>query len=1029
METLHRLQTTTTNLTAHTVHASLAEALCTLRHRLDNKDVRHIIDKLACALTEHLDIHQKTIVFNEWWHYSRNNIAALYPQMQLFLKGLASETLSITVPFPVTRQQLHEIIAKKTLVTSQNLSLDSMHHHVDAQNADLFYIENNMTLELLLLLNGGSDTPHPSNSGPRGPRKHAKPPTHPQMKFHIYVNGPDQYHNVIRALPSDKISHLKEILDPRVDLRPSFQTLYLQEEQLDDDLILHDFDLLAGTTLQLLRTTPPSLCQLHDKNRHPDHLRQKLDPSSQKWMWVCHTNSACIIERHTQANARATTNAITPHPMTSRAPSTAHRSTYGPRNPAAANTPPGPHLLDTSTSLSSETRVYAHFSDGVEYPATIQGNYTGGNIVIFDIEENAPYHITNDRFRPLHPPPAPTVSDPPSPECVVCGLHNRSRSISNLKWQAHPTTNDMQWICKSGKECATRAPRQNDSEQHSQPTRQVTAISHNFEAGTDDTSSTSSWDETDRRIHELSVSAKMTVNPKVQQRGITSLETRASSVLRTTTQKPARTTRSSSPVPASKTCSRQGASPNSDDFPTGMDDTRLVTPHQKEASHERYSLQTLSLVQTGNSDHLATPKASRPKGTQQPSPPSQNFTALQPVAHGMPTAPAQPAAVPASEQDEVSHLTLPQMDQEPLELPAPQETAPAPPQPITETHNTTFFVHGAGHTLTFHHSLDFSTARLKHEIQSRTDIPASEQILSFKGTELEDARTLQEYDLQQYIIIDLTIRVRAAATPSSAPHLPHPPVAPITAVPPLSATSTARTVTWAPLDDTSPPADAANHSNDTSPPADAANHSADAVRHPVPEQTTTLISFGDRTLDEHSSALLQPEISEVIAALAQLPTMASQGAPMSQQQVMITALEQDDASHLTIPQTTPQSDLTPSSAATTPNSAPPNLPLTSTSTAPPSDTIQFFVKDSEGKSITMRAALTSTGGHLKARLVQRIHIPSTQQRLIYRAEIQDSDTLQGIMLQPNGTIHLMLNLFGGMERDTPNDTAPTTAQI
>jgi len=310
-----RLQTTTTNLTAHTVHASLAEALCTWRHRLDNTDVRHSIDNLACALTARLDIHQKTIVFNEWWHYSHNNITDHYPQMQLFLKGLASETLSITVPFPVTRQQLHEIIAKKTLVTPQNLSLGSMHHHVDAQNADLFYIEKNTTLQLFLLLNGGSDTSHPSNRGSHGPRKHAKPPTHQVMKFHIYVNGPDQLHHAIKALPKDKISHLKETLDPRVDLRPSFQTLYLQGEQLDDDLTLNDCDIIAGTTLQLLRTTPPSLCQLHDKTRHPDHLRQKLDPSSQKWIWVCHTNSACIIERHTQANAGAATNVITPHPL------------------------------------------------------------------------------------------------------------------------------------------------------------------------------------------------------------------------------------------------------------------------------------------------------------------------------------------------------------------------------------------------------------------------------------------------------------------------------------------------------------------------------------------------------------------------------------------------------------------------------------------------------------------------------------------------------------------------------------------
>jgi hypothetical protein len=61
--------------------------------------------------------------------------------VQLFLRGAADGTLTITVPVPVTRNQLHEAIAKKTLVPPQGQSLGSMYQYADAHNADLFYLK------------------------------------------------------------------------------------------------------------------------------------------------------------------------------------------------------------------------------------------------------------------------------------------------------------------------------------------------------------------------------------------------------------------------------------------------------------------------------------------------------------------------------------------------------------------------------------------------------------------------------------------------------------------------------------------------------------------------------------------------------------------------------------------------------------------------------------------------------------------------------------------------------------------------
>ena len=230
-----RLGIATANLNAHTVRTSLAEALCRWRRLLSAKCERHITKKLACALTARLETQKKTTMFNEWCHHTHDTRAVHHFQVQLSLKGLASEIHTITVPYPVTRHHLHEVIVETTSIPPQEQHLGSMHNHTDAQNADLFYIEKSTTLQPLLHLNGGSGSSRPPSSGPH---KHAKTLTHQTLKFHIFVNGPDQHHNALRVLPNDKIGQLKERLEERVDLPSSYQTLFLHGQQLDDDLRL-----------------------------------------------------------------------------------------------------------------------------------------------------------------------------------------------------------------------------------------------------------------------------------------------------------------------------------------------------------------------------------------------------------------------------------------------------------------------------------------------------------------------------------------------------------------------------------------------------------------------------------------------------------------------------------------------------------------------------------------------------------------------------------------------------------------------
>jgi hypothetical protein len=352
-----KTKTNTANLAARIVHTSLAEALA---------------------------LH-----FNDGWQHAQDSSAARLPQVQLFLRGAADGTLKITVPVPITRNQLHQAIAKRTLVPPQEQSLGSMYQYADAHNADLFYLEDNCTLDVSSLLRGGSG----------GPRlaKQAKPLLPQSQKFFIYVHGPDRHQNTVGVMPSDKIRRVKELLANRVVLQPSSQTLFLNGQQLDDNLILEEGDIVQGTTLQLLRAFPPENCEEHHKRRDPEHLMQRYDPDL-KWIWVCCPGTTCRMQGPSNNNVGAASNALTQHPVP---PQATRAPKHAPRANAAAETPAGPQL---QTPLPVGTRVYARFDgDNEEYPATILDSYADGHLVAYDIEPTASYKVVNAHLRPMPP--------------------------------------------------------------------------------------------------------------------------------------------------------------------------------------------------------------------------------------------------------------------------------------------------------------------------------------------------------------------------------------------------------------------------------------------------------------------------------------------------------------------------------------------------------------------------------------------------------------------------------------------------
>jgi hypothetical protein len=219
---------------------------------LGNRRRSHALKMLIAAVLSHKAQNQRHNALKKWIHYTKTkintaNLAArtvhtFYAEalrkwqclrFHSDLKGLVSEIHTITGPYLVTRRQLHETIADITSTLPQEQHLASIHHHADAHNADLLYMDKGTTLQLLLHLNGDSGSSRPSSIGPH---EHAKPLTHQTLEFHICVNGPDQHQNALRVLLNDKIDQLNESLEERVDPPPSYQTLFRHRQQLDDDL-------------------------------------------------------------------------------------------------------------------------------------------------------------------------------------------------------------------------------------------------------------------------------------------------------------------------------------------------------------------------------------------------------------------------------------------------------------------------------------------------------------------------------------------------------------------------------------------------------------------------------------------------------------------------------------------------------------------------------------------------------------------------------------------------------------------------